>query len=392
MVPERDLLSKIQEEYSSGLDYVKSKRDLYRKRLDMIDTQNKQKDKINIHMINNTIKALLAVQYSDDPTIKFVSRDGFLSQDKADKLNHVAKYDNDEADYQQLYYQCQWDKLFYGVGIRLKDRWDSIRSVPTFKSIDPLSWIPDPLPSQTGKWSGQDYRFHGFITQMTYFDMIESGLYDEEALEKTKTQHWNNEEENNRTASNRVGLYNDAAEDRNENFRVDIYHHYTKWYNDKGDIAKFHVVLTGDVTQILSVEELKPVLAEEKKDPSLIPRPVVLNYFEPRRRDPFGISVTDLLEDKQRAKSILFNLNIVKAKMEAFGGDMLVNSTMGINRQDLLRPTVNAKYISVDPGSQPLSNAVVEMPRSQIKTDSFNMIANLERESQLDSGIDAAQL
>jgi hypothetical protein len=47
--------------------------------------------------------------------------------------------------------------------------------------------------------------------------------------------------------------------------------------------------------------------------------PIILNYWKPRRNDPFGESVCDKLDDKQIAKTILFNLNIIKAKKEALG-------------------------------------------------------------------------
>ena len=49
----------------------------------------------------------------------------------------------------------------------------------------------------------------------------------------------------------------------------------------------------------------------------MIEFPIVLNYWKPRRNDPFGESICDKLDDKQIAKTILFNLNIIKAKKEA---------------------------------------------------------------------------
>lgn len=96
------------------------------------------------------------------------------------------------------------------------------------------------------------------------------------------------------------------------NFSLDIYHHFTN-FNGK----KYIVSLTNDRATILRIKELKPVLAEEKKNPNMIEFPITLNYWKPRRNDPFGESVCDKLDDKQIAKTILFNLNIIKAKKEA---------------------------------------------------------------------------
>jgi len=69
-------------------------------------------------------------------------------------------------------------------------------------------------------------------------------------------------------------------------------------------------------TKIFDRLRLEPELKEEKLDPLLVPRPVMVNYSDPQRENPLGGSICDKLEDKQNAKSILFNLNIIKAKKE----------------------------------------------------------------------------
>lgn len=61
----------------------------------------------------------------------------------------MAEFDNNESDYQQLYYQTQQDRYFFGVAIRYRSGWDDTRKIPLFQSVNPLCWIPDPLPSQT---------------------------------------------------------------------------------------------------------------------------------------------------------------------------------------------------------------------------------------------------
>jgi hypothetical protein len=70
---------------------------------------------------------------------------------------------------------------------------------------------------------------------------------------------------------------------------------------------------------ILRIKEIKPTLKEEKLNTKLTTFPIILNYWKPRRNDAFGESVCDRLDDKQIAKTILFNLNIIKAKKEALG-------------------------------------------------------------------------
>jgi len=42
----------------------------------------------------------------------------------------------------------------------LQTGWDDVKKAPKFVAINPLSWIPDPAPSQTGRFGAQNYRFH----------------------------------------------------------------------------------------------------------------------------------------------------------------------------------------------------------------------------------------
>ena len=87
-----------------------------------------------------------------------------------------------------------------------------------------------------------------------------------------------------------------------------IYNHYT---TIKG--KKYLVTLANDDSLLIRFEEIKPVYEEEKKNPNLIKFPVIVNHYEPFKWDPFGISVPDLLEDKQRIEQLFLNLNRIKA-------------------------------------------------------------------------------
>jgi len=68
---------------------------------------------------------------------------------------------------------------------------------------------------------------------------------------------------------------------------------------------------------ILAVEKLVAVRAEEKQDSNKIPFPVIIRHYSPLRGDPYGISIPDILEDKQRMQQLFMNLNRIKAEHEA---------------------------------------------------------------------------
>jgi len=380
------LLNQIRDEYNAWFDYVNPKRIQYRERILKYDNQSKRKDKINIHLIANTIDALLWVSYTDALTVKFIPRDWFIWQEEADKLNYVAQFDWEEEDYQQLYYQKEQDRYFFGVWIRVRTGWDDVTKTPIFNTINPLSWIPDPLPSQTGKYNWQNYRFHWFEMITTMYDLINEWIYDKKWLDKLVANKFSDEQDNTKQSYDTAGWFNTNCWNLKENFSLWIYHHYTifEW-------EKYLVTTDADRKEILRAEPIKKVLKEEKKSDGKVRRPIILNYYEPMRNNPFGISICDRLEDKQNAKSILFNLNIIKAKKEAFGWDYLVNSRLIKNRQYLTTPTVDSKYIPVNT-AEPLSNAIMEVPRSNIKTDTIEWLSMLDKETQLDTWLDMQQL
>lgn len=381
------LLAQIDREYQAGFDYVVNKRNQYRDRVIRWDKQAKDPNKININMCANAIDILIASSYTDWLTVNFASADGWMSADKADNLNYMAEFDNEDQEYQQMYYQKEQDRYFFWVGIRYRYGWDDVKKMPKFMVINPLSWIPDPIPSQTWAFDGSGYRFHWFEFTTTIMDLIEDGSYDKEALDTLVWGYFSPETEQNWVAY--ASAYNyvmpTTCDELKTNFSLDVYHHFTN-FNDK----KYVVTLANSRKTPIRIKELEPVLKEEKKNPSMVQFPIILNYWKPRRNDPFGESVCDKLDDKQIAKTILFNLNIIKAKKEALGGDFIWNSRLIKNREDILKPTTNGRNIFVDT-VEPLSNVGMELPRSQIKADSINMISALENEAMHDTNIDNLQ-
>jgi hypothetical protein len=63
-----------------------------------------------------------------------------------------------------------------------------------------------------------------------------------------------------------------------DNFALDIYTHYTII-----DGKKWKFVCSADMSEIFYQEKLKPVTKEEILDETLIPRPILLNYYSPTR-------------------------------------------------------------------------------------------------------------
>ena len=383
------ILVQIQREYALWLNYVRPARIRYRDRIMKRNPQATKSAKIiNINMIWNYIDTLIASFFTNWVKCKFISRQWWIWEEEAQNLNAVAEFDEREWATQQLKYQVEQDSLFFGVWILNKTWFDHITKTNTWKAINPLSWIPDPLPTQTWQFDWKNYRFHGFCMLTNIHDVKDK--YDKDAINRWFAKQYNMEDNLTREAyQNKAWTWPIMVDEIEDNFALDIYTHYTIV-----DWRKWKFVLSADMTEIFYKEELKPVTKEEKLDPTLIPRPVLLNYYDPVRWNPFGTSICDKVEDKQNAKSILANLSLMKAKREATGGDFLVNSRLIKNKEELQKKTFDQRYLFIDEneiGTQPIQNAMYELPQSQIKTDVWNMMSWLENEAKYDSKIDSLQ-
>ena len=383
------ILVQIQREYNLWLNYVRPVRIRYRDRIMKRNPQHAKSAKIiNINMIGNYIDTLIASYFSNWPKCKFISRTGWIWEEEAQNLNAVAEFDEREGAIQQLKYQVEQDSLFFGVWILNKTGFDHTTKCNTWRAINPLSWIPDPLPTQTGQFDWKNYRFHGFCMLTNIHDV--KNLYDKDAINRWFAKQYNMEDELTREAySNKAWTWPIIVDEIEDNFALDIYTHYTII-----DWKKWKFVCSPDISEIFYSEKLKPVTKEEKLDETLIPRPVLLDYYDPVRWNPFGTSICDKVEDKQNAKSILANLSLMKAKREATGWDFLVNSRLIKNKEELQKKTFDQRYLFIDENeiwTQPIQNAMYELPQSQIKTDVWNMMSWLENEAKYDSKIDSLQ-
>lgn len=114
-------------------------------------------------------------------------------------MNSLFEFDNNEEDYEQLYYQKEQDRYFFGVGIRARVGWDDDRKTNTWTSVNPLCVVPDPMPSQTGRYSIKNYRYMGFQMMSSIFDLMGetepngTPVYRKEALDRVVCNFFSSE-------------------------------------------------------------------------------------------------------------------------------------------------------------------------------------------------------
>lgn len=378
------VLQQIKHQVKISTEYVQDRRVAFRERLKLYNNQRKQRDKIGDTSIYNVMNVMLSVYYMDQMQVSFKGRE-ISDISAAGNIENTAKFDYGEMGMEIIDYMTQWDRLFFGVGIRVLDYWDKNRKTPVPKSMDALSWLPDPAGYQVVK----NFRFMGFENEYSEDEMTEeAGFINLNLLPTLQQGNSGSEQDQTRQAhleAQNLGdpNYKKASTDSGTSVynMIDM---YTALKGSDGQVRKYLVTVDDAVTEIFRLEELEPVTVEEMKDPSLVPFPVALNYYSPTRHDPFGVSVPDLVEDKQRAKSVLKNLRIAARKADLYPM-YLYNRDKILNRRDL--DFAFNKFIAV---RGDVDSGVVQ-PLNKVNNkqgETMNDEQSLDRDIEISTGAD----
>ena len=371
----KNLMTQVCAEVKLSRDTVKPKREEFKERLRLYNNQKRQKDRIGINTIFYILNTLLAVNYMDEINVGFDGR-GKGDDRKAENLEKLAKFDYDEMDLEELDYFHLWDKFFFGVSLRYMGAWDKRRKVPIPRRFTPLLWLPDPY----GYGKSKNYRWHGFEDMRTKSEMKESMGYDRNAVRMLGAPKGNSEQEQYMRQVSEDSGYSPQAEmsEEMDNKLYPIIHHYTTFQG-----APVLVTMNEDCDKVLRFQEIVAVTSEEKEFPDRIPFGVVTTSYSPKEFDPFGVSLPDLIEDKQRYKSVLANLRLLQEKARLFPG-YFYNKDRVRNRRDL--DLAFNKFIAV---SGPVGDDIVRpIPRDVNTAHSINHEQSIDAEVQITTGID----
>ena len=377
-----DIIAQGRNEITMSRNFVREKRVEFRNRFKLYNNQRKQKDKIGDTSMFNVITTMLAVYYSDEMQVAFSGRDiGDVTA--ASNVEDLAKFDYEEMGMDVINYMTQWDRFFFGVGIRQLSDWNKKTKTPIPRTLNPMTWLPDP----NGHLVVTNFRFMGFEVSYTRSQMTEeAGFINLDKLPKTVNKKGTETELTEaayREAQN-LGQEEYKKDDNPDNIVYDMVDHFMIIKGSDGKSKKFLVTFDDEVKEIYRFEEILPVTAAEKDDPSLVPFPISLNYYSPSRNDPFGTSVPDLVEDKQRAMSVFKNLQVAAAKADIYPMYMY-NRDKILNRRDL--DFAFNKFIAV---RGEVGDAVVKpLNKAGTKLDtSLNVIQALNADIEISTGID----
>lgn len=369
------ILSKVMKELQDSYNYTEIKRQKKRDQLKLYVNQEKEPERISDNSLYSSMQSWMATTTSDQKSVAWLGRE-WMDENIAENLNALSKFDWEEMDMPEHEIKRRWNEWMFWLSILQKKWWKHNR--PVWEVRDPLAWLPDK------KWWLRSRNF-GYM----YFD-IDVPVY---SL-KEEDGYFNLDLVAEAWAGSTITIQNDIAQCVPRNIQTWIPESdWNELVNIKDGYTKINGVpycVTVCNQIIIRFEAIKAITEIEKEDNTEIDFPVILRYFSPIPNDPFGISMADLVEDEQTAKTILKNLKLIQEKDLALGDTVLVSNLVK-NRTDLLKaPSLTRRrYISVD--SESVQNMTATIPKSQGSSDWYNFEQSLTADTQLATGISNVQ-
>ena len=378
-----ELQKQVRREYHLSYNTIVRKRQIFRdqdKLLNDIIDQNK----IDTKTMYYTLYSKMAIVYSDDINVTFKQRQpSWYIQAK--NLKKLAKFDADEMNVSILNYEVQLNRFQRWVWIRLYKGWDDINQCPMWQVMDTRTWVPDPRWWFDHSW----FRFHWFELSEFKYNLREEDWFDTWEVEKCTVTE-SPETILTRVKSQQSAWLFPATNDslnETDNSEIAVYYHLTRW-----NWKQVFTVWWDNIGRLIKFEEIPAVFDEEKSNSNKIPFWVVLNYFSPKKWDPYGTSLADLVQTPHRYKNIMANLMFIREKDLALWDDVLYDTNVIKNKNDLSTPTLSRKFIGADWTMWPISNAVSIIPKNPTSNSTYNFMDKLDSIITMATAMDSRQM
>lgn len=313
------ILRQVDAEYKFGTGSSNEWVDKNLKRLKLYNNQKRDDEYVGEPLLYTHMNTWLASLYDDELDREWIPReDGDITT--AENLSDLSEYDFELMDKSTLDYSIKWDALFFGYALVDMIEFDVDKKCPIPSLIDPFSFYYDSLSStidgNANKRGGM--RFLGWEMFISKLEIEESSLFYENAIDllgKSKEDHPNsNVEKARRERIEAQGSsYKDLKDnDLGDNTIYTVIQHRTMW---KGH--KIILLLDQKKENILGAVTLP--LDENDKSISWW---VVAYLFSPEAHQFKGVSIPDLIEDKQRKKAVLVNDSLNLTRDTTYGSYM----------------------------------------------------------------------
>ena len=337
-----EIQTKVAQEYDAWAEVALKKRPILRDYLESYNVNwEKLKDweTVKSKSLYTYRNLFISSLYKNKPLVQFQGRKRWDAE-YAKTWNHLLEFDYEELDEDTISYKKIEDEVDYGLYLAVDEWWDKVTQSPRKKLYSPLCWIPDPYFDVV-----KGFSFHWFELELTEDEL--SDLY-------KNTEYMLTDRELKQLKEKLKSDYHSKLMVRADGYGLDgfyqsqksplkcysVYRHFTK-FNGRWYLTEW----ANDRTLLIRCEEIEAVRAEEKKDPTTIPCPVVHSWLLPKKWDPYGLCVWDLAKDNQDSEEKIMNLLIDKVHEETFSWITVYNSDVVDWKELAHRKLGKRKYV-----------------------------------------------
>ena len=346
-----DLIEQVQTEYNLAWWFIKPKWDEWALRLKLYNNQKRDKEAVGDNTLFTIFQTVLASLYADQLSASFRPREAG-DEETAENLDITAEYDHDEMEKDMLDYEWDFEAMFFGRGLCAFMEFDRDEMVPVPEIWHAMTVLRDPYATSVNgdKKRRGAARFLGREIRMTKNEMEDADVYfNYENLKPSGTSTRSLVDENMRVMAEAAGLSDT-----------------TKFSSLKGDneshrLLEWFTIYKGKRVFVTLADDRKKIVRYvEFADLNI---PIIDRTIYPMPNSWDGVSVPDLVEDKQRGRAVATNLALkgVKANLHPM---YLFDETRIHNKNDL--NFAFNKFIGVKGNP---SGAVVPMQKDRINQD-----------------------
>jgi hypothetical protein len=309
------LLTQVKAEYDFATRELKTWVDINLKRLKLYNNQKRNEEHIGEPLLFTHMNTWLASLYDDTFDREWVAREeGDI--ETAENLTAVSEYDHELMNKDELDYNAIWDSLFFSYAVIDMLEFDPDLMCPAPNLIDPLTFYYDTFSSSVdgNVVNKKGMRFLGWDMYMSKAEILTSPMLGEEVLNQLDD-----------TADTGMSHKDEARKERLE-AQGGTYSHLKRddmQDNNVYELVQWRTIFKGKkVVLVLNAKRSKILgaryLPQDDKGQSLSWF-VVAKKFNPQPHQFKGMSLPDLLEDKQRHKAMMINDQINLARSLTYG-------------------------------------------------------------------------
>jgi hypothetical protein len=370
----KTLLPQIQAEYDYSFTSMLPKMQKNLKRLKLYNNQRRDDDAVGDHLLFTVHQTILASLYDDRLTVDFTT--GYGDEDVANNLHNLAENDSIEMEKDIFDYEWDWDATFFGRALAFMTHWDTETNTPIPELIDPTIWMRDPDAwSVNGNRLGIGaMRFGGREILRTmpemedndsFFDIdkltLDSVTSGSGAPGATGTNPKSLFDEAKRQRKDAMGIEQQSSSDKDlgANNQHRLVQWLTYWKDPK--LNKYTKCIV-ELNQSLSLV-VRYTIVKTKKWP-LIDRTIY-----PIAHSWDGVSVPDLIEDKQRMRAVIQNLVVKEAKYRFFPS-YIYDQDIITNKADL----ENVDFNRFIPGKGNIDRAIRPIQKTPFEANAISYV------------------